>query len=153
MIKWLQYIWLYKGSIINWFLNKIWNERINEIHTVSYLLYEFKILIKMLKFIHGTIRPHRTRLRLKNFKFNYFTRDNNFSGRGRREDGETGSVGSWNMQTTWNAFGRHVRVQRFLSNDAIATADVDAFTVHPWRGVYAATWPIPLRQPIRKIDK
>ena len=34
-------------------------EMINEIYTVSYLLYEFEILIKMLKFIYGTIRYYR----------------------------------------------------------------------------------------------
>ena len=40
-------------------VNEIWNERINKIYTVSYLYYELKILIKMLKFFYETTRTHR----------------------------------------------------------------------------------------------
>ena len=47
----------HKGSIINWFLNEIWNERINEVYTVSYINCELKILIKMLKSFIGRKDP------------------------------------------------------------------------------------------------
>ena len=52
-------VWLIPSNEIATSLNEIWNERINEIYTVSYLLYEFKILIKMLKLFYGTIRSYR----------------------------------------------------------------------------------------------